>query len=539
MNPGSRNRLRAAISIVVVLLCGLLGGWLVQDIQESTRAKPRAHAPSPEPRETEAAPASARHAKRDRFKNDITVQVMASSRPMETILRFPSEGSYESFLGILESAPVRVIDRLDRLQAVRVGYDDVEDLDALLSGEDLSVYPSISRMPDRIMTGNGVQGGAVGSGDQALPWSGLTGDRAKFGAGVRIAVLDSGIVAHENLPGGVKSVAIEPFPDNPAEIHGHGTAVASLIAGAGPLAPGVAPAVELISIRVTDARGTADSFTIAAGMLAAMDEGAHIINLSMGTYEDSPLMAEAVRMAQERGVVVVAASGNDGQEDAAYPAAYPGVISVGAVDARGAQLDFSNFGSYLSLTAPGYQVNAAWPGNQYVRLSGTSVSAPLVAGSIAAVMSPGNGIVMSAAEAAGLVMEFTDEAGIPGPDSQYGSGILNLPRVLSRNRPGIVDVAITHQQLVPARNHGNELLVTVQNRGTVNLLNTILTTTVSGVSRKTNVTSIPPNALHTYSVPLPGNISPPFRIDSQVSTGTPGTDATPWNNQRGETFDLR
>ena len=114
-----------------------------------------------------------------------------------------------------------------------------------------------------------------------------------------------------------------------------------------------------------------------------------IINISMGTTENNPLIEEAVLYAHEQNVLIVAASGNSEQADACYPAAYPSVISVGAVDARGEHLDFSNYGTYLSVTAPGYAINAAWPGNRYSRISGTSASAPIVTGAIAATMSNG------------------------------------------------------------------------------------------------------------------------------------------------------
>src|SRR6476660_7772047 len=79
-----------------------------------------------------------------------------------------------------------------------------------------------------------------------------------------------------------QSLAITPFPDDPDKTYGHGTAVASLIAGNDPSAPGVAPAAELISIRVGDESGKADAFALAAGILAAVDSGAQIINISMG-----------------------------------------------------------------------------------------------------------------------------------------------------------------------------------------------------------------------------------------------------------------
>lgn len=543
MKPSTKNHLRSAICLLVVLLCGLLGWWLARDIKQSMAPK-RRPPPPPPPSATAARiprePASS--IGRDHFQNNITVEVMASSRENQAILRLPSDDAYLDFLDALPASRVSLVDQLDRLRAVRLAYQNVADLDEMLSAENIKVYPAISRMPDRVMQGPGVQNGSMAFGDQVIHWLGLHGDRSHLGAGVKIAVLDSGILAHEAVSGLVKSIAIQPFPENLAETHGHGTAVASLIAGNHPMTPGVAPAAKLVSVRVCDEKGAADSFDVAAGILAAMDERARIINISMGSYEDSPLMAAAVSMAQNQGVVIVAAAGNDGQEDAAYPAAYPGVISVGAVDARGEQLDFSNFGNYLSLTAPGLQVNAAWPGNTYVRLSGTSVSAPLVTGAIAATMSPGTGIVMEASEAARLVMDFSDEAGIPGPDSQYGSGILNLGRVLSRNNPGLLDAAITDQRIFAADAYTNVLKITVQNRGTAILINTMVEISTVLGTRKLNTTTIPPGAIHTFSLPIPAQTSQPgepFQVSTRVTSGNAGEDLTPSNNQRTDSFDLR
>ena len=542
MNP-SRKHLRTFVSILAVVLCGLLGWFLTQDIAKSTALPKKRVEPASIPRKVAKTPIHpTKRAERDQFKDGTTVEIMASSRDHETILRFPSDETYAAFLAAIVHSRVHLVDQLDRLRAMRLSFEDIADLDDLLSGENITIYPSVTRMPDRSAPGTGIQEGAMGFDDRVISWLGIQGDHSTWGQGVKVAVLDSGVMEHEALPGFVKSIAIEPFPADLSEVHGHGTAVASMIAGHGRIAPGVAPAAQIISVRVCGESGVADSFAISAGLLAAMDEGVQIINLSMGSYEDSPLMAEAVWLVQNHGIVVVAASGNDGQDDAAYPAAYPGVISVGAVDARGEQLDFSNYGEYLSLTAPGYQVNAAWPGNRYVRLSGTSVSAPLVSGAIAAVMSQGASTGMTAAEAAALVMQYTDESGIPGPDSQYGSGVLNLGRVMFRNAPGLLDAAITDQRLVSTGSGTQELRVTVQNRGTAVLINTLVEMETPFGNKKWNATTIAPGAFQTFSMPVPAERlkkDTPFPITSRVFLGTPGQDQTPQNNERSEFLRLR
>jgi len=316
--------------------------------------------------------------------------------------------------------------------------------------------------------------------------------------------------------------------------HGHGTAVASLIAGADAAAPGVAPGVELISIRISDESGQADSFAMAEGILAAVDSGADLINISMGTTVDNPLIAEAVDYAQEHNSLIVASSGNSEQSDATYPAAYPSVISVGAVDARGEHLNFSNYGSFLSVTAPGYAVNAAWPGNRYTRLSGTSASAPIVTGAIAATMSNGSGVKMNAKQAAEIVMKYSDEAGIAGPDSEFGMGILNVGRIMTRGISGIVDAAVTDQRMTPS---GIE--TTIQNRGTSILVNTLLDVSTPFGNRQFNATTLAPGAIRTFTIPLRLSSIPdgqPIEVNSKLTLGSIGRDATPYNNQRSDTL---
>ena len=291
------------------------------------------------------------------------MEIFASMRRDEVILRFPSEESYGAFLLALDGSRIRLVDQLDRLRAVRLGYDEWADLAGLLDGENIIAYDSLPAVPAPTPAGGASQPGLVGFGDGLLPWLGITSDNSRWGAGVKIAVVDSGVVPHPALGALSGSIAITPFPQDLNQTNGHGTAVASLIASNDPSARGVAPAAELISIRVGDESGKADSFALAAGILAAIDSGAQIINCSMGTTENNPLIEDAVLYARERNVLIVAASGNSEQADACYPAAYPSVISVGAVDARGEHVDFSNYGTYFPSPRLATRINAAWPGN--------------------------------------------------------------------------------------------------------------------------------------------------------------------------------
>ncbi|MES2438889.1 MAG: S8 family serine peptidase [Verrucomicrobiota bacterium] len=539
-----KKNLRHFLSLLIVVFCGLVGWWAARGL-EKTVVKHRD--PAPEQEQAKPAPRVTRRAsppRRDEFRDGTTVEIFASSAEDEVILRFPSDESYDAFLFALAGSKIHLVDQLDRLRAVRLGYDEWADLSNLLEGENIVGYDTLPAVPGPSPAGGGNQVGLVGFGEGLLPWLGITGDNSNWGAGVKIAVLDTGIVAHPSLPGFSQSIAITPFPEDISKTNGHGTAVASLIAGNNPMAPGIAPAAQLVSIRVGDESGKADSFALAAGILAAIDSGSQIINISMGTPENNPLIEEAVLYAHEQNVLIVAASGNSEQSDACYPAAYPSVISVGAVDARGEHLDFSNYGTYLSLTAPGFLIDVAWPGNRYWRISGTSASAPIVTGAIAATMSSGSGVTMSASDAAAIVMDHSNDAGIPGPDSEYGVGILNIGRIMNRSVSGIVDAAITNQRIMKSGSSGSsdEIQVTLQNRGTAVLVNTLVEISTPFGSRQFNATTLAPGAIQTFSLPVRLNgmaENQPLQVSSSLSLGTRGEDITPQNNQRSETLYVR
>jgi len=536
------KNLRHLLALTLAASCGLLGWSLFRPGPALAAADPPLRTASLEPAKLRPQTRQLRQEARQEFSHGATVEMFASKNPSEIILRFPSDESYGAFLYALMESEIQLVDQLDPLRAVRVAYDEWSDFALLLEGERITAYDSLPTTPLPARNGGGQQKGLVGFGDGLLPWLGISSDNSGWGAGVRIAVLDTGIVPHPDLPGLSRSIEITPFPENPRKTYGHGTAVASLIAGHHPVAPGIAPAAELISIRVGDEAGSADSFALAAGILAAIDAGAQIINISMGTSENNPLIEDAVLLADEKNVLIVAASGNSARADALYPAAYPSVISVGAVDARGEHLDFSNYGTYLSVTAPGYAINAAWPGGGHVQVSGTSASAPIVTGAIAATMSNGRGVTMSAREAAQIVMDYSNEAGLPGPDSEYGVGILDLGRIMNRGIPGIIDAAITDQRIVKNTGSGSQLLVTIQNRGTATLINTLLEIQAPFGSRQFNSTTLAPGAIQTFSMPiqlagLPKN--QPIRVTSKLTLGSPGKDRNPHNKHREDLLYLR
>lgn len=519
------------IVLLLVLAAGFGVGWLCRNLNrmmdDSAGAGPRVE--GPRPFGGRYIPASGDGPiLPEEPQNEVAVDQMVSHREGETILRFPDDDSYAAFLQRLEEAGgVRVQGRLDRFRALRLAFRGEEDWLRLMQGAELTLYPALSTTPRPSV--EDVSATAEGFGDGVMAWLGLPAQRSHLGAGVKVAVLDSGVMPHADLPANFESIAILPFSDPPDPTNGHATAVASLILGA----HGVAPAANLLSIRVTTDAGVSDSFALAEGLLAAVEAGARIVNLSLGSYEDSPLARDAVEMAREAGLILVAAAGNEAQDQPRYPAAYPGVLAVGSVDAAGRHLAFSHFGGNLALTAPGLGVRTAWTVPPHVRMTGTSVSAPLVSGALAAILSDGRtGASLPAGEAVDLLLGHANDAGLPGPDSQYGHGILDIGRVLYRDVPHRHDAAITDQRLHRKHEGGPaEWLVTIQNRGTAPLVNILLEATSPAGTQRANRTFLAPGAIHTFHLPFPFPAGQQVTVDAFLRLSEGVTDLTPHNNR--------
>lgn len=447
----------------------------------------------------------------------------------EGIISFSDEASYLKFLASVSAKGLTLITSSDRLLSARVGFQDFTQLEGIDGAEITPNYPVTLPEPPQISA----QAGALAFKDSALRSIGITADNSNWGQGVTVAVIDSGVNAHIALKDGVTQIALTELSDGGEQLS-HGTAVASIISGNHSSTPGVAPASEILSIRVTNAAGSSDSYTLAEAILAAVDSGAQIINISMGSANSSTVLANAVRYAQNQGAVIVASSGNEGASQLSYPAAYSGVISVGAIEANGEHLDFSNQGESLSLSAPGFEVNAAWGENQRIGFSGTSASAPFVSGSIAAILSQNPHFTTQ--QAADLLIRSVSEAGIPGTDSQYGAGTLDVGRALENGTAGIYDIAVTGQVLQTAANGSESLLVVIQNQGTEALYNSPVSVNTPLGTTSISINNLSPGAVYTHSVPLSfSSLNENFSVNTTVGTSTV-EDIDPQNNTRQNQF---
>lgn len=207
------------------------------------------------------------------------------------------------------------------------------------------------------------------------------------GDGVIVAVLDTGIdLAHPAFAGRLLPGRDLIDDDSVADEvgaglgWGHGTHTSGVIAH-------MAPGSKLLPVRVLDTNARGNTFILAYGIEWAVAQGANVINLSLGTPYDSQTLREAVAAAQAQGVVMIAAAGNDAGDTPQYPAAYPGVIAVTAVDGDNVKPDFANYGAdWVDMAAPGVGIVSTIVGPEgsgYATWSGTSMAAPFVTGAAA------------------------------------------------------------------------------------------------------------------------------------------------------------
>lgn len=219
------------------------------------------------------------------------------------------------------------------------------------------------------------------------------------GFNVTVAVLDSGIdSAHQEFS--TLNIVGFDFVNNdtiPEDNHGHGTHVAGIVSafGVDPDARGVAPMVDLMVAKVCGSAGCYDS-DIEAGIEWAVYQGAQVISMSLGSYAvyqgadcdwaNDPV-ADKVNWAVDNGVVVAAASGNDGLPGVSSPACASKAIAVGAVNSGDKTASFTNAGDALDLLAPGVSIYSSLPGNSYDSKSGTSMATPHVSAVAALVLS--------------------------------------------------------------------------------------------------------------------------------------------------------
>ncbi len=250
---------------------------------------------------------------------------------------------------------------------------------------------------------------------------------------VKIAVVDSGIALDHpdlvrRLTNGYNAIADN---NNANDDNGHGTHVAGIIASETNNRTGVAGITwynPIMPIKALNNEGIGSSFDIAEGIRWAVDNGADVINLSLGNYQPSAVLEEAIHYAFGKDIVLVAAAGNDNSGQPSYPAAYPEVLSVAAVGWNGNRAPFSNYGDHIDVAAPGVDIASTYVNGQYASLSGTSMAAPHVTALAGLIRSVNPSLKNT--EVMEIITRTTLEAGQAGHDPYYGNGVIDIVRAL-------------------------------------------------------------------------------------------------------------
>lgn len=280
-----------------------------------------------------------------------------------------------------------------------------------------------------------------------------------------IAVIDTGAnYSHPDLQG--KLLAGYDFVNSdsdPSDDNGHGTGVSGTAAAASNNAIGVASiawACPVMPLKVLDAAGSGSYSNIAKAINYAADNGARVINLSLGGSSNSLTLQNAVNYAWNKGVVLVAAAGNNGNNTPVYPAACNNVVAVSATNSSDAIPTWSSYGSYVDVSAPGESILTTW-GGDYAYVSGTSFSSPVTAATIALMISIQPKLTNS--QTVDLLLKNADDLGAIGYDVYYGYGRVNASRAVYAARNAIT--ADTTAPLVTIGSPANGAIVS----GTVSI----------------------------------------------------------------------
>ena len=243
-----------------------------------------------------------------------------------------------------------------------------------------------------------------------------------------LAILDSGLMDISGLNAAVRGTydAVNPS-SRIGDSQGHGTQMALIASGAvlpgGVNAEADAAGVPLVAIRAFNDDGVATEFSLLRSIAYAAEQGARVINMSWGSETSSSFMANAMAYAQSKGIILVAAAGNTPTGRPVYPAAYEGVIAVGAVTGSGERWPQSNHGDFVSLAAPGtadMPVGHEGPAGSY---AGTSISSAFVSRALSLYL--GKNPECSNADAVAALMASLRDAGEAGRDRFYGNGVLD------------------------------------------------------------------------------------------------------------------
>ncbi|TXK75434.1 S8 family serine peptidase [Paenibacillus sp. N3.4] len=252
-------------------------------------------------------------------------------------------------------------------------------------------------------------------------------DLGNDGTGVKVAVLDTGVntkLSELHVSGGISLV---PNDATLGDTNGHGTFVAGILAAHKDNQGfvGVAPNVSLYDVKVLDGNGNGAYSQVIQGIDWAIENHMDVVSMSFTGGNYSAALEEATQLAYSNGILLVAATGNDGTNNVSYPAKFSSVIGVGAVDGDNQLASFSNTGAEVELVAPGVRIQGLSLNNTYTSLSGTSISVPQVAG-VAALIKYAHPTYSNQ----DIRKVMNESATSLGDKTKYGNGLVNAAKAL-------------------------------------------------------------------------------------------------------------
>ncbi|ANB57575.1 subtilase family protein [Anoxybacillus sp. B7M1] len=263
---------------------------------------------------------------------------------------------------------------------------------------------------------------------------------------VTVAVIDTGVSVHEDFCGNVLYSLGKDYVDGDGmavDENGHGTHVAGIIAacpnnGKGIVgAAGSAP-VDILPLKVLDAQGTGGDFEIAQAVNDAVAMGANVINFSLAGKGKTLVLEQAISQALLNGIPVVAAAGNWGTSlQDIYPASYPGVITVAAIDEKGGVLPYSDYGWEVDVSAPGANIISTFLNDTYKSLSGTSMATPFVTSEVA--MLKAEHPELDVIQIRKMLSETAFDIGEKGYDIHSGYGTIQIAKALQASPKAALD----------------------------------------------------------------------------------------------------
>ena len=450
-------------------------------------------------------------------------QVLKEINPANDWLLNVDDGKRKSILEDPSSFGITNVDELPELGMIRFSISNSLQafplLNEYLEGDRLSInYPL--HQPPQPRIGEVMEGEIFE--DSFINWMGGSATRDRLGEGIKVALLDSGVDVNHPLLSGVpirQKDFLPPLPiTHKRDFNSHGTAMASVIASHTDSYSGVAPGCEILSYRVIDDSGNADSYTVASAIITAVKDGADVINLSLGGENGSEVLKQSVSYANNHGIPVIAAVGNEGIGSVNFPAAYEGVIGVASVGANGRVSNFSNFGEGVDLAAPGTGVLTASDSADMGIFTGTSISTAIVTGAVAMELS--RRPTMTINEIDQLLKKFSNEAEKPGYDSSSGHGILSLGRLENKENAYYTDPAVVgyYFEYLDGVNAGTlPFDVMVENQGNTWLSNLSLHVNYLGKNKVFRIDNLPPGELRVEKLYLQGaEINESVKIDAQL-----------------------